>query len=147
MTTNGVTLSRNLDQLKANGLDSVNISIDTLSSQLFNKITNRPALPLVLKSIEKCLEEKFEVKLNVVVMQSNKNTLVDFIEFGRARNLKVRFIEYMPFSGNQWDKANMVGYNEMMQLVSERYPDIYRIYTEKHDTTKVSQNKSRYMKY
>lgn len=95
LTTNAITLHKNLEIYKQNGLDSVNISIDSLSSLLFSQITRRNGLPLVLKSIQKCVEMDFPTKLNVVVTPMNFKFLPEFIAFVKDKPISVRFIEYM----------------------------------------------------
>ena len=51
LTTNGVLLSKYLDDLIENGLDAVNISLDTLEKEVYKEITGFDALDAVL---EKC---------------------------------------------------------------------------------------------
>lgn len=66
MTTNGVLLAQQLPALLAAGLDSVNISLDTLSPEVFARITARDAFADVMAGIRAALESGLPVKLNCV---------------------------------------------------------------------------------
>ena len=87
------------------GLDSLNISLDTLVPQKFEFITRRKGFFNVLESIQKALDSNFSqpVKINCVIMRGlNDDELCDFVAQTRDTPLSVRFIEYMPFDGNLW---------------------------------------------
>lgn len=119
LTTNGMLLSKKIDRLKAAGINQINISLDTLDPAKFQRIARRPGLPLVLEAIDRALELGYApVKVNCVVMRGvNDDELVDFAELTRDRNLAVRFIEYMPFSGNGWAEGYFVPYREMVDRI------------------------------
>ena len=109
ITTNGSLLPKKLEKLKAAGLNSLNISLDTLVEAKNQFITRRPGgftqtlkvklVDLMFQSIDKAIEMRFEsVKVNVVVMKNfNDDELFDFVEFVKERPIEVRFIEFMPF--------------------------------------------------
>jgi len=101
MTTNGVALKRRLPQLRAAGLDSLNISLDTLDPRKFELITRRRGFELVRENILAAVASGFQsVKVNVVVMRGiNDEEVADFVRLTLAEPLDVRFIEYMPFDG------------------------------------------------
>jgi cyclic pyranopterin phosphate synthase len=66
----------------------------------------------------------------------NDNEIVDFIEWTKALPIKVRFIEFMPFDGNEWDTSKVVTYNAILDTVQDAYlfSDIQPIKGEKNDT-------------
>ena len=101
MTTNGIALRRKLPQLRAAGLDSLNISLDTLDPRKFELITRRRGFELVRESIDAAIAEGFHlVKVNVVVMRGvNDDEAADFVRLTLHQPVDVRFIEYMPFDG------------------------------------------------
>ena len=72
MTTNGVLLGNYLQELLDNGLDGVNISLDSLEPETYHKITGYNGLNQVLKSIHMALESGLNVKINAI-MQKNIN--------------------------------------------------------------------------
>lgn len=97
ITTNGIFLNNLASHLKESGLKRVNISLDTLNKDKYRFITKTGDLQDVLKGIEKAQEIGFLVKINVVVIKNlNDNEVLNFIEFGREKNICVRFIEFMP---------------------------------------------------
>lgn len=138
MTTNGITLSRKLPQLKAHGLDSLNISIDTLIPAKFEFITRRKGWDKVMKGIDTAIELGYgPVKVNCVVMRGvNEEEICDFVAYTEKKNVDIRFIEYMPFDGNKWNLKKMVPYHDMLQTIRTKFPDIQRISDRPNDTSK-----------
>jgi molybdenum cofactor biosynthesis enzyme MoaA len=85
------------------------------------------------------LQEGFRVKLNVVLIKDfNDNEIIDFIRLTKDKNIQVRFIEFMPFSGNQWDKSKLVSYAEVMDLLQTEFAfdEIERLTDAPNDTAK-----------
>ena len=112
------------------GLDSLNISLDTLVPQKFEFITRRKGFFNVLESIQKALDSNFSqpVKINCVIMRGlNDDELCDFVAQTRDTPLSVRFIEYMAFDGNLWSDKKMVSFDEMFQIIQSKYKDIVPI--------------------
>jgi cyclic pyranopterin phosphate synthase len=123
MTTNGVLLSEHARTLKEAGLSGLNLSLDTLKRDVFQSITLRDEFERVWKSVETAIAAGFApLKMNVVVMPGvNEGELLDFVELTRTKPINVRFIEYMPFKENRWDKRGFVTYEEMRRRIEERY--------------------------
>lgn len=98
MTTNGVLLPLLAKELKAAGLDRVNISLDTLEREKFIRITGMDHLPEVLRGVEAAVREELTpVKLNTVVMRGiNDEEAVNLVHFAIERKVHIRFIEVMP---------------------------------------------------
>ena len=123
LTTNGLLLAPLAPALRAGGLSRLNVSLDTLRAERFERITRRRGLPEVLSGIEAALGAGFpRLKLNIVVMGGvNDDELLDFVELARARPIDVRFIEYMPLGGNQWRRARLVPFGEMKRAIERRH--------------------------
>ncbi len=98
MTTNGILLDKYAAKLKQAGLKRVNISLDSMQPEKFNKITRCGKLEQALSGINTAIEFNLHpVKLNVVLMKGiNDDEILDFLELARSKPLHVRFIEYMP---------------------------------------------------
>jgi cyclic pyranopterin phosphate synthase len=124
LTTNGVLFERHAKELKSAGLHGVNISLDSLSRETFARISRRDSLDQVMGSIEAAISEEFKVvKVNMVVMAGvNDHEMLDFVELARTKPLNLRFIEYMPFRGNRWDRTGMVTYDEMRGRIEAVHP-------------------------
>ena len=108
MTTNGVRLAEKLPALLAAGLDSVNISLDTLDAEMFRHITARDELAHVLEGIRAALASGIPVKLNCVPQAGvNEGELETIAALAQEYPLQVRFIEMMP-----------IGYGVAMPCIS-----------------------------
>ena len=94
MTTNGVLLGNYAKQLKEVGVDSVNISLDTLDPEEFYKITGKRELQEVLAGIRAAKTAGLQVKLNAV--NRKELDLLPLVRYAQKENLLLRFIEMMP---------------------------------------------------
>jgi len=140
ITTNGILLARLMPELVANGLTHINVSLDTLQPKKFEKISRRPSTAWfkVWKGIEAALLNGFQpLKINCVVMKGiNDEEICDFVRLTEERNLDVRFIEYMPFSGNKWDLDKMVPYQDMVTTIRQEFPDFQKLQDSINHTAK-----------
>src|SRR5262245_18561123 len=112
LTTNGATLRLIGDELRAAGLDRINVSLDTLDRERFVEMTRRDELHRVLDGIDAAIEAGFDpVKVNTVVQRAiNDDQLVALATFGRERGVEVRFIEFMPLDASGgWTNGSVVG--------------------------------------
>lgn len=123
LTTNGVLLSERFADLKNAGIDGINISLDTLDRQRYEKITGSDVLEQVLKAVELCLFGGIRTKLNVTVSsESDMEDLIHLAELAKDKPLDVRFIEMMPIGYGKNFEA-MDNYHLLKQL-RLRYPDM-----------------------
>eukprot|EP00465_Bigelowiella_longifila_P009738 CAMPEP_0185273560 /NCGR_PEP_ID=MMETSP1359-20130426/49824_1 /TAXON_ID=552665 /ORGANISM="Bigelowiella longifila, Strain CCMP242" /LENGTH=234 /DNA_ID=CAMNT_0027866239 /DNA_START=100 /DNA_END=804 /DNA_ORIENTATION=- len=128
MTTNGITLGRKVPELKAAGLDSVNVSLDTLDPFKFQLLTRRNGMEKVLESVQTSLDHGIKTKVNAVIIRGvNDEDVEGFAALAEERPLEVRFIEYMPFDGNRWDSSKLVPYQELVEKIRGKYPDFSRV--------------------
>lgn len=100
ITTNGTMLHKHLDKLKELNLKRINISLDSLNKDEFKNLTNFDNLDTLISNILKAKEYGFIVKLNVVLIKELQNNFIKFIEFGKAHDIQVRFIELMKIGSN-----------------------------------------------
>ncbi|MGB0836986.1 MAG: GTP 3',8-cyclase MoaA [Flavobacteriaceae bacterium] len=123
LTTNGVLLDRYLPDLEKLGIDSVNLSMDSLQEDRFQAITRRNDFKQVKSSLYALIDSPVRLKLNVVLMaDQNTDEIKDFIELSRLHDLELRFIEEMPFNGGSL-KASKTPWSAK-DIVDE----IYRLY-------------------
>jgi cyclic pyranopterin phosphate synthase len=125
MTTNGATLRSQAADLRAAGLQRVNVSLDSLRADRFVELTRRDELDHVLDGIDAAIEVGFApVKVNVVCMEGvNDDEIVDFARFGRERGVEVRFIEFMPLDGGHtWEAAAVVPGERIVETIGAVYP-------------------------
>ena len=122
LTTNGILLADMIDELALNGLKGVNISLDSLKEERFNKLTRLGKLNKVLESIDKAIALGIKVKLNTVIVNDiNKDEIIDFVNLTKEKNIDVRFIELMPIGVaiNYKGATN----EEVLKIISENYSD------------------------
>ncbi|MDI9257622.1 GTP 3',8-cyclase MoaA [Flavobacterium sedimenticola] len=139
LTTNGILVPDFIPTFKEAGIHTINISIDSLVKEKFNRITRRNYFDTVLENMTLLLREGFKVRLNVVLIKDfNDNEILDFIRLTKTENLKIRFIEFMPFNGNHWDKSKLVSYAEIMYTIQTEYAlsEIERLTDAPNDTAK-----------
>lgn len=97
LTTNGIFLYDQMDELAAAGIDGINISLDTLNPQLFEKITRRNGLEDVLQGFHKALEyPQVPLKINCVPMGIEGQNITDMAMLAKKYPVYVRYIEMMP---------------------------------------------------
>jgi cyclic pyranopterin phosphate synthase len=129
LTTNGVLTAPYIPELKALGINSVNLSLDTLDAGRFFSITRRDEFAAVMHTLNELLQHNMEVKINTVVMDGrNTQDILPLVNLTKELPVSVRFIEEMPFNGEshvyqglQWD------YLRILAHISESYPDIQKI--------------------
>lgn len=138
LTTNAITLKRKLPQLQEAGLKSINISLDTLEPKKFEFLTRRKGWHKVMESIDRALDLGYHpLKINCVVMRGlNEDEVCDFVALTKEKPLDVRFLEYMPFDGNKWNFKKLVSYTEMLDRISQRWPDVTKLSDHQNDTSK-----------
>ena len=123
LTTNGAALERTAVQLRDAGITGLNISLDTLDRQRFREITRRDQLEQVMRGIKAAVKAQFEsLKINVVVMSGiNDHEMCDFISKFCDDPIEIRFIEFMPFLSNDWEKGKMVPYAQMRSRIEAAF--------------------------
>ena len=139
LTTNAVLIDRFLPTLKAASIQKINVSLDTLRPERFQKITLKATFEAVQQNIERLLQEGFELKLNVVLLKGvNDDEIIDFIKLTKSKPLSVRFIEFMPFDGNRWDRSRTVSLEEILACATEVFTtdEIQRLENAPNDTSK-----------
>jgi len=122
LTTNGILLPQMAADLKAAGVTRLNISLDSLRSDVFRQITRCGDLQQVLDGISAAEQLGIPVKLNMVVMAGiNDQEIEEFAALSLQRPLAIRFIEYMPaVTDDNW-KDRVVSGREILRRLAQRY--------------------------
>ncbi len=131
LSTNGTLLAREVESgttmaraLRNAGMQSVNVSLDTLDRHVYSEITGRDLHAQVLDGIDAAIAAGFnQIKLNTVLMRKrNEDQLIPLIEFAAARNLILRFIEMMPVSTTEvLDEENFMSILATKRMIESRY--------------------------
>ena len=126
LTTNGILLEEQLDDLLKAGIDAINISLDTLDPELFKKVARRDDLAKVLKGIEAALTHPgLSLKINSVPVIKEKENFIAVAGLAKKYPIHVRFIEMMPIGYGKTYKS--VPSDEILRQFFEAYPDAYRL--------------------
>ena len=139
ITTNAVSIDRYLIQLKKARVETINVSLDTLDADKYQKITFRNYFNRVYQNILTLISEGFKVKINAVLMRGiNEDEILNFIKLTENLPIVFRFIEFMPFNGNQWRREKIISFNEIMRKIKKAYPsnEIIRTKDAPNDTSK-----------
>lgn len=126
LTTNGVLLAQHAAELKANGLQRITVSLDTLDPELFRQMSGGFAeRDRVLEGIRAAQDAGLTpIKINSVVQRGvNEHSVLDLVEHFRGTGVIVRFIEYMDVgTRNDWSPERVVPSRELLERISARWP-------------------------
>jgi cyclic pyranopterin phosphate synthase len=124
LTTNGILLADQAQDLYDAGLHRVTVSLDTLRPDRFRALTRRDEHVRVLEGIQAALRVGFTgLKLDTVAIHGfNDDELVDLVEFGKRVRAEVRFIEYMDVGGaTDWSMDQVLSRAAILDTLSRRY--------------------------
>lgn len=127
LTTNAMLLAESVGALADAGLRRINISLDTLEEDIFQRISRRKGLQQVLDGIEAASrDDRLDVKLNALVLRDvNLSGVVELVEFAVARELPLRFIEFMPLDAERaWNESRMVSGDELRKLIASEIGEL-----------------------
>lgn len=125
VTTNGVLLAEYLDRILTQGLNGINLSLDTLQPERFRLITRRKGFETLIRSLNILIDSGIALKINSVIQRGmNEDEIVDLAELARDHPLQVRFIEQMPFNGGPFDSTHPLTAQEILNVLRQTYPDL-----------------------
>ena len=107
LTTNGTQLARYANALKDNGVERINVSLDTLNPKTFTALTRRDVLPQVLAGIDAAQEAGLKIKVNTVALKNtNDEDIPRIMEWAHARAMDMTLIEVMPMGDVGSDRVD-----------------------------------------
>ncbi len=139
ITTNGVTINKHIETLKKNKINNINISLDTLIAEKFKEITRRDDFTKVYNNLLLLVNKGFNVKINAVLIKDfNDDEIIGFINLTKDLPVTFRFIEFMPFDGNKWNKSKLVSQKEILKQVEKYFlkDQLIRLQDAPNDTSK-----------
>lgn len=136
LTTNGLLLDKHFDILQKCGVKNINISLDSLDAEEFKRITHTGQLDKIISNINHLLAINMHVKINLVMLKNvNEHAIIDFIKWTENQALDVRFIEFMPFEKNDWNKEKVLSYESVLNNIASQY-DIIKLDDEANSTSR-----------
>ena len=107
LTTNGTQLSKFAKDLKANGVERINVSLDSRNPETFLKLTRRAALDNVMRGIDAAQEAGLKVKINMVALKGTNDTEIpDLMRWAHGRGMDMTLIEVMPLGEIDEDRVD-----------------------------------------
>ena len=127
LTTNAVLLAQRTKRLKEAGIDSINVSLDTIDASEYERITKKPLLEEVKHGINAAIECGIRVKINVVL--TPQTDVVALTRYVAKKGTDIRFIEMMPVGEGHTNGVEP--YKKVIGTLSKLYGEPCRINTEK----------------
>jgi cyclic pyranopterin phosphate synthase len=126
LTTNGILLAQHAAELKANGLQRVTVSLDSLDPSVFERMSGGfGGLEQVIEGIEAAIEAGLTpVKINTVVQRGvNEDSVLPLLERFRGTGVIVRLIEYMDVGNrNHWQPDQVVHSARLLEQIRQQWP-------------------------
>ncbi|GAA1237030.1 GTP 3',8-cyclase MoaA [Prauserella halophila] len=124
MTTNGIGFAKRAGAFAEAGLNRINVSLDSVNPETFERITRRDRLRHVLDGLAAARDAGLEpVKINAVLIRGeNDHEATSLLRFALDNGYHLRFIEQMPLDAQHgWDRANMITATEILDLLSTEF--------------------------
>jgi len=119
LTTNGHFLKQQAQALRDAGITRINISLDSLRPDRFSEITRTGSFDRVIEGIDEARRAGFDpIKINCVAIRAfNDDEIIDFLKWGAANRLQIRFIEFMPLDGDHhWKREHVLTKAEILEI-------------------------------
>ena len=133
LTTNAVLLAQHAKQLKEAGIDSINVSLDTIDASEYEHITKKPLLDKVEHGIDAAIECGIRVKINVVL--TPQTDVVALTRYASKKGTDIRFIEMMPVGEGHTNGVEP--YEKVIGALSEVYGEPCCVNTENRKEIKL----------
>lgn len=127
LTTNGLLLDQQAAALKKAGLKRLNISLDTLDPDVYQRIARRDGLQQTLAGIDAAINQQFDsIKINALAIKgTTEPEVVDLVRFAIANNVVMRFIEFMPLdSDRSWDPAKVLSGDQLLKILKANFNSV-----------------------
>ena len=127
LTTNGMLLAEHAQALHEAGLKRLNISLDTLDKEVFEKITRRDGLEKTLQGIDAAIKCGFEsVKLNTLAIKGvTESEVAELVRYALDRNVMLRFIEFMPLDTDRaWQQDQVFSGDQLLQTLQNEFKSV-----------------------
>jgi len=137
ITTNATLIGPYIQELKTLGIKNINVSLDAIDKDTFERITRRNQYDTVYGNLVKLITEGFNVRINFIALE-NQNTqdIIPILEVMKHYPVSVRFLEEMPFNGGSksfntitWD------YKKILSHIQSEYSEITKLESPKTSTS------------
>ncbi len=137
VTTNGILTKPFLPKLKAIGIANINMSLDSVEENNFNRISRRKEFASVMDTFHQMIADGFKVKINAVIMDGvNDHEIIALAKMAMKYPVSVRFIEEMPFNGSLKNAQPIKwNYRRILEELKLGFPDIRKSLTSSNSTS------------
>ncbi|WP_372973887.1 GTP 3',8-cyclase MoaA [Muriicola sp.] len=124
MTTNATLIGPHIAELKELGITHINLSMDAIRKETFEKITRRDQFDVVYDNLMTLIEEGFNLRINFIVLENqNEQDIIPILKLQEQYPVSVRFLEEMPFNGGSKEfQAIKWNYREILEYIRGFYP-------------------------
>ena len=137
VTTNATVIGPHIDELKELGIKNINVSLDSINRETFERITRRNQFDTVHNNLIRLITEGFNVRINFIVLDGqNEQDIIPILEVMKHHKVSVRFLEEMPFNGGsknfngiKWD------HKAILEHVAHTYPNFEKLESPKTSTS------------
>ena len=132
LTTNGTLLKKYAKQLKDNGVERINVSLDTINPEKYNQITRFGNIEKVLDGINEAIDQDIKIKINTVIIKDfNENEIEDLINWTNSKKIDLTFIEVMPMA--ETDVSREYQFTSLTEIFNN-LNKIYKFKQSNHNT-------------
>lgn len=137
VTTNATLIGPYIDELKELGIKNINVSMDAINRETFEKITRRDQYDTVHNNMIRLITEGFNVRINFIALEDqNTADILPMLELTKHYNVSVRFLEEMPFNGGSRTFDSIVwDYKRILEYIKNAHPDYYKLESPKTSTS------------
>ena len=137
VTTNATLIGPHIDELKGLGIKNINVSMDAINRETFERITRRNQYDVVYNNMIRLITEGFNVRINFIALDGqNTEDIIPMLELTKHYNVSVRFLEEMPFNGGskefqtiKWD------FKAILEHIREAHPTYYKLESPRTSTS------------
>lgn len=129
ITTNATLIGPYISELKELGINNINVSLDAIDRETFQRITRRDLYDTVHNNLIRLITEGFNVRINFIALE-NQNTqdIIPILELMKHYPVSVRFLEEMPFNGGSRSfDALSWSYKKILEHIRSKYPDFVKL--------------------
>ncbi len=137
ITTNATLIGPHISTLKKLSIQNINVSMDAINRETFEKITRRDQYDLVQENLIRLISDGFNVRINFIVLDGqNIGDIIPILDLQKYYPVEVRFLEEMPFNGGSKEfNAIQWNYKKIYEHISAVYPKISKLQSPETSTS------------
>ncbi len=137
VTTNATLIGPHIDELKQLGVTNINVSLDSINRETFERITRRKQFDTVHDNLIRLITEGFNVRINFIVLEGqNEQDIIPILDVMKHHKVSVRFLEEMPFNGGSKNFNTIKwNYKAILEHIAGTFPNYQKLESPKESTS------------